>query len=445
MWRTLRILREFWRTRRGPPVRTRDELAVWQDLQVQRHLRRVLPKSAWLRERFTNHTSAAWREIPPVGKAEMMANFDALNTAGIRQREAFAVALAAETSRNFAPAIGRITVGLSSGTSGGRGLFLASPEEQSTWAGAVLAKVLPGSLFDHHRIALFLRANSNLYSSVQGRRIRFTWFDLLTPLASHVEHLNAWRPTLLVAPPSVLRLLAEALISGQLRYVPDKIVSAAETLDPLDKRWLEAQFQRRMDEIYQATEGFLACTDAEGTLRLNEDLLVVERQWLDAAHTRFSPIITDFRRVTQPMIRHRLDDVLSINPNAQEGLFTPLAGIEGRCDDLLSVPTSRGPRDIFPDFICRALLRAMPDLEDYRVEQQESGEWHLALRGPNEETARPAVASALQEIVARITGENHPLSLKWVSFPEQEPPGAKRRRIRRLRPTSLTLLNQTSN
>lgn len=48
-----------------------------------------------------------------------------------------------------------MTVGLSSGTSGNRGLFLVSEREQDAWTGTVLAKLLPGGLWRKARIAFF--------------------------------------------------------------------------------------------------------------------------------------------------------------------------------------------------------------------------------------------------------------------------------------------------
>ena len=75
---------------------------------------------------------------------------------GIKKEEAFRVALQAETTRDFAPQLEGITVGLSSGTSGNRGLFLVGPQEQAKWAGTILAKALPGSLWAEQRIAFFL-------------------------------------------------------------------------------------------------------------------------------------------------------------------------------------------------------------------------------------------------------------------------------------------------
>src|SRR5699024_7869763 len=107
---------------------------------------------------------------------------------------------AAERSRDFAPTIGDITVGLSSGTSGNRSLFLVSPAERYSWAGTMLAKILPDNILARHRSALCFRANSNLYSSVTSRRFQFGFFDLLESLDRLTQKLSTFQPTLLVGP-----------------------------------------------------------------------------------------------------------------------------------------------------------------------------------------------------------------------------------------------------
>lgn len=60
---------------------------------------------------------------PIIDKEVMMEHFDTLNTVHISKKEAFHVAFEAEKTRNFSPTIRNITVGLSSGTSGNRGVF----------------------------------------------------------------------------------------------------------------------------------------------------------------------------------------------------------------------------------------------------------------------------------------------------------------------------------
>ncbi len=107
-----------------------------------------------------------------------------------------------EQSRDFAK-VGRYSVGLSSGTSGRRGLFVVSPEEQNVWSGSMLAKMLPKSLFSGERVALFLRANNNLYESVNNRWISLRFYDLLQILTCNSLHLNNINHQLLLRQPAM--------------------------------------------------------------------------------------------------------------------------------------------------------------------------------------------------------------------------------------------------
>jgi putative adenylate-forming enzyme len=408
---------------------TRAQLLAWQDRQVQAFLRRVVPKSAYHSERFAGGGGyIAWRELPTMDKAAMMANFDDLNTVGVRRDEALALAMRAEESRDFAPTLNGVTVGLSSGTSGSQGVFVVSPRERWQWVGAVLARVLPGSLLRPQRVAFFLRANSNLYTSVASRHIRFEYFDLLAPLDHHLARLNALRPTILVAPPSMLRLLAEAAVA--LRDRPDKLIAVAEVLDPLDEAFISRQFEQRVHQVYQATEGFLAATCAHGTLHLNEDLVAVQREPLDAEQRKFVPIITDFHRTSQPIIRYRLDDILTerAEPCPCGSVLLALDSIEGRCDDLLYFQGAEELVPVFPDFIRRVLITSSPALVSYVVVQRAIDLVEVGFTAP--EAERPEVQAAiianLNALCARL-GCQAP-RLIFVPEPAREP----RRKLKRV-------------
>jgi len=219
------ILYRYWRTRNQTRRWTdRTSLERWQESRIRTHLERVRRESPFYRELWEGKELAMWREFPVIDKTIMMDHFDSLNTAGIRKEEAVALALQAERTRDFTPMIGGVTIGLSSGTSGTRGIFLVSKSERLAWAGAALAKVLPGSLADPHRIAFFLRADSNLYGTVGGGRLQFVFYDLLDPLALQLARLKKQRPTLLAAPPSMLRLLADKQREGKLQLQLGRIV-----------------------------------------------------------------------------------------------------------------------------------------------------------------------------------------------------------------------------
>lgn len=429
-WTTLTTIGYFLRTRCGPRWRSRAALEAWQDRQVRRHLRWVLARSPFYRAHFAGHPPERWQELPTIDKGLMMAHFDELNTVGAQREEAFALARQAEASRDFTPTLGGVTVGLSSGTSGNQGLFLVSPHEQAAWAGVVLGKLLPHSLLAPHRIAFFLRASSNLYQQVGQGRLQFRFFDLLEPLALHLERLEQFQPTVLVAPPSMLRLLAEA--PAQIR--PGKVISVAEVLEEVDRQVIGRAFGQPVHQVYQCTEGFLGATCEHGTLHLNEDLAVIQKEYLDRDLGKFVPVITDFSRTSQPIIRYRLNDILTERraPCPCGSVFTAIERIEGRCDDLFYLPGLDGVlQPLFPDFVSRAVAGASPAVLEYRVVQQGADQVDVHLRladGANRPEVEAAITGALTALCRRMSLQ--PPAIRHLSY-AFTPGGRKLRRVER--------------
>ncbi|MBW5469531.1 AMP-binding protein [Brevibacillus formosus] len=390
---------------------SREQLVKWQEAQVRVMLSRILPASPFYRKRLG--TPEQWRQMEPVDKKCMMGHFDELNTCGIKKEEAFTIALKAETTRDFTPQLNGVTVGLSSGTSGNRGLFLVGPQEQAKWAGVILAKALPGQLWSTHRIAFFLRANSNLYTAVNRRRIQFSFFDLQIPLDQHLDYLNQYQPTVVVAPASMLRMLATAQRQGKLRISPIKVISVAEVLDPLDQTYIAEVFGQIVHQIYQCTEGLLAVSCSHGTLHVNEDLVVVEKEYLDEQKERFFPIITDFSRTTQPIIRYRLNDILTEkrSPCPCGSVFMALESIEGRADDLFVFRHEHEARwiSVFPDFIRRAVITSSDAIEEYTVRQLSYEQVEVALLMKNGEgpsmREQERVRQSLERVIADQQGQ----------------------------------------
>jgi putative adenylate-forming enzyme len=350
----------------------RSWLEAAQERRVRAHLRRLRTRTRDLARRLGDRDVTEWRAIPAIDKAYAMAHWNELVTVPVTREAAFDVALRAEADRDFSPELSGFTVGLSSGTTGTRGLFLASAAEREQWAGTAIARVLPDLVpgLRRHRVAFFLRANSNLYETTGSRRIRFTFFDLLRPLEEHLPALAALDPTILVAPPSVLRLLAEARLDGRLVAAPKTVVSVAEVLDPDDAERIRSAFGPIVHQVYQATEGLLGSTCREGTLHLAEDVVLFEREPC-GPDGRFHPILTDYRRSSQPMIRYRLDDVLlpRATPCPCGSAFLALERIEGRSDDTVLLEGPNGPVRIFPDFVRRAVMLSSPHVADWRVVQ----------------------------------------------------------------------------
>lgn len=380
--------------------RNREALEAWQHRRVTAFLTRIRRKSKFYGEYYKDLPVEEWRQWPATDKTIMMDNFDDLNTVGISKDQAFEVALRAEHERDFSAELNGVTVGLSSGTSGNRGLFLVSAEERAAWAGTVLAKVLPSSLLNEQRIAFFLRADSSLYQTVNSGRLQFQFHDMIKPMREHLDRLNVLRPTILVAPPSMLRLLSEAKLQGKLLIAPIKIISVAEVLEPIDQSYIQSAFCIAVHQIYQCTEGFLAASCEHGTLHLNEDMLVIQREYVDRSSRIFSPVITDFSRVTQPIIRYRLNDLLTEReqPCPCGSVFTAIESVGGRTDDLffglLEQSEQRIP--VFPDFVRRAIMLASDRILEYKIVQLSETELEAALRvDGDEQSVKQAVQSQL--------------------------------------------------
>ncbi|HEY7125478.1 MAG TPA: F390 synthetase-related protein [Ktedonobacterales bacterium] len=454
-----------WRNLRGT------SLELYQDYRAQQTVAYVNEHAPFYRAHWAGHDLRDWRALPTVDKRLMMEHFDTFNTRGINREAAMEVALRAEQSRDFRPTLNGFTIGLSSGTSGHRGLFVASDWEQAGWAGTLLSRALhrwPGRL----RVAFFLRSNSNLYEQLGGLVIQFRYFDLMTPLDEAIAALNDFQPQIIVGPPSLLGFLAEARAQGKLKAAPERLISVAEVLEPQDQERIASIFAVPVHQIYQCTEGFLAMSCVEGALHIQEDIVALQFEPLSDASVstpgtadsappasvslessasespsaegqstnipteRVTPIITDLWRKTQPIIRYRLNDVLQLDPQPCRcgSSFRVIRAIEGRADDLCYFDTQMGgERPFYPDSIRRMVLLASQAIADYQVFQEGRGHLRIHLvvtSGAAFDTVADEVRASVAATLAQY--DCRPATVQIESGLVPVPPGAKRRRVRRL-------------
>lgn len=316
-----------------------------------------------LQQRKLNRTNAYVAQtfdrasLPEVlSKADSLKNFAKLNILKMPYEEALRHASEGTT-------VGEIHFGLSTGTSGSRGVFMTSNEERAFWAGAVIGRCLP-SLVKPTRIAYFLRSDNKLYHAVQtGRRFQLKHFDLETEL--DLTELEAFKPDVIMAPSYILARIALSSYSGQ----PSLVITSADVLDPWDEKAIRDRFQR-LHHIYQATEGFLGASCAQGTLHLNEDLLLFERRMLDEKH--FVPILTDFHRRSQAVVRLELSDVLRLGKCSCGSPLTALERVDGRLDEIFSTP-----RFLYRGDLAAALTRLPLAGVDFRFIQKSPHEFVL--------------------------------------------------------------------
>lgn len=375
------------------------DLREWQEEKMRAFFYRILTKSPFYQE-FFEDGKLDLMNIPIIEKQEFMDQFNRINTVGIDRETAMNLAIEAEKSRDFKSEINGITVGLSTGTSGKRGIFLVSEDERAQWVAIVLNRILKPKFFKKQKIAFFLRANSNLYTSVQSNQFEFQYFDIFKPIEELIKDVNVYQPDILAAQPSILIEIAKAQNQGRIQLKINQIISFAEVLHEHDAIAIKNSLRAPLQEIYQCTEGLLGVSCQEGTMHLNEDVIHVEQEWID--DDKFHPIITDFTRASQPVVRYRMNDILQIKstPCACGSQFMAIEKIIGRDDDVLIFEDN----PIFPDVISRKIALATDEFFNYEMIQ--TGESQVKVHIDCNETDFNSTSIKITQILRDIFSEN---------------------------------------
>ena len=359
--------------------KSRMQIEKVQHAGMKKHVKFIRKNSPFYARHWDGLSDDQWAEFPLIDKSVMMENLGDLLTVRLDVEQATKLAKKAEQSRDFSSKIGPYSIGFSSGTSGSRGMHFVSEKEQASWAGFMLSRGLDDSILSRQKIGLILRANSNTFESIGSKRIKFKFYDLMKPLEEIHQMILQDDLDILIGPPSVLRYLAD--VKSPLNV--NKLVSAAEVLDEIDRRHIEQHFGQIAHQFYSSTEGEIAATCEFGTLHLNEGIMVIQKEWVDEEKGWYHPIISDFKRSTQPIIRYRLNDILvaSKQPCKCGDARESIDSIMGRQDDIFLLKKRNGGEyeQIVPDFIRRAVMQIHPDITAYRAIQRSADEIEVQL------------------------------------------------------------------
>lgn len=287
-----------------------------------------------------------------------------------------------------------IACGASTGTSGNRGLYVITDAERYQWLGIILAKALPEVWRVQHRVAVILPQNSALYQTGnQTQWLKVQFHDLTAGPEFWAPALLSFKPTVVVAPPKVLRWLAENADLDRLK--PKRVYAAAETLDQPDRHVIENAFGLPLGQIYMATEGLLGVTCAHGALHLTEDFVKFDFEWL--SDNLATPILTDFTRRYQLMSGYELNDLLHLQhePCSCGSPLQAVKEIVGRQDDVFWF----GEHMVTPDVMRNAVLDADHRIDDFRIQQKLDGSLVLYLPTEFSSDMKAAAQSGLEKLL----------------------------------------------
>lgn len=409
-----------------PKFQSRKALEAFQIRRMNRFAKKTLSKSAFYIPYF-HQNKFFWNEVPLITKAEFMESFNEINTQGIRLDEAMQVALNAEHSRDFKSEINGMTVGLSTGTSGKRGLFLVSEDERAFWVALVMTRVIKPKLFKKQKVAFFLRANNNLYTSVDSGLFEFKYFDIFKPIAILLKELDQFQPHILASQPSVLMDIAQAQKHQDISIKPSYIITFAEVLHQNDKEIIQTTFNKPITEVYQCTEGFLGVSCSHGTMHLNEDFIYFDKEWVD--ENKFYPVITDFSRNSQPVVKYKMNDLLQVKCKecACGSKLLAIEKIIGRDDDVLILNNIK----VYPDLVARKIAMNTDSFQKYTITQVGDNQLQIGIDCPDSDwnQTRTIFQSVLNTLLNDLGISD--TEYEFHHNPKQIP-GTKTRKIKRL-------------
>jgi putative adenylate-forming enzyme len=383
----------------------------WQE----RKLAQLLVRARQVRA-FQGLNSTTLGDWPVMDKAALMGDFGAYNRLDLPAERAWH----ALDDPALLPGYG---VGASTGTSGNRGLFLVSDAERFFWLGVMLARTLPQALIWPQRVALVLPTTSRLYESAnESGWLKLKFFDVGEGVASHIRGLESFAPTVIIGAPHGLRALAET----DTNLKPAHVFSGAEVLDQADRALIEARFGVVVREIYMATEGLFGVACRFGRLHLLEDHVHFDWETDPGGGPLVSPLITDFTRQTQYMIRYRMNDLLEFDdaPCPCGSPHQAVKAIHGRADDVLIFA---GGISVTPDVIRNAIVTTDRSITDFRAVQTgpESIRVHLP-DGP------PALADEVSKQLASALRRAGVESLVALHVSQGDIPPIEARKLRRV-------------
>ena len=202
------------------------------------------------------------------------------------------------------------------------------------------------------RIAVVIASESpcSSYSSFIRMKKAFPGFEqntrafaITAPIAEMVSGLNEFQPDILTGYPSIMLILAQRQLSGELAITPKVLACSAETLTEKAYFQLKHAFPgAAVLNNYCSTEGGeIAMSCQCGRLHLNDDWLILEgvneRLEPTAPNTASSGVlVSDLSNRVMPIIRYRLDDRIEFSPTPCPcGSTLPVVTVWGRGADTL--------------------------------------------------------------------------------------------------------------
>ena len=413
---------------------TTKSIQKYQLKQVKKMVSYATKNSVFYQEYYQGkeiNNLADFYQLPTINKQLMMENFTTLNTVGLIKEEVMEYAVKKELDKDFYGYYqNEYVVGLSSGTSGNKGIYITPKKMTERLPAVFLARggfplaILP------YRILFLLRVFSQGFEDINAPFIHLHYLSTMEDITTVINTINKDNINILMAPPSFIRELLP--YRNQITAKLKRIMTYAEVLEQEDKQRFETVFQTKVIEIYQASEGQMASACKKGHLHINEDLVFVELY--DEENNRITTpdivghkmVVTNLVNKAQPLIRYEMNDMVILDTKCECGShFRRIKKVLGRHDDLLYFSTSENiKRYIFPDLFVRWIIVSSENIREFQVLQNTINEVVITfdLLDGTKENPCDAIEDKIKKELAAFDIKNPGISIKigHITLPKEK-------------------------
>jgi phenylacetate-coenzyme A ligase PaaK-like adenylate-forming protein len=341
-------------------------------------LAHAVEHSPYYREALgTDAVDADLGELPTLPKSVMMDEFDRVVTdPRLRQLDLEGFLGAADAGALYHD---EYRIFSTSGTSGRTGLFVYSQAEFAHWAAVFLRSLARLGVTGETRLTGIgapspLHLSRQIAAALTAGRSGSPRLAVTMPTPEIVDALNGYRPEVLVSYATLLTRLAEEQLTGDLDISPRVVVSVSEVLTDDAARRIEVAWSRPVD-MYASTEvGVIAIGSLD-----HVGLHVCEEAVVEVVDDQGAPVppgvpgskvlLTNLVNLAQPLIRYELADsvVLADGPDPSGRPYDRIQRIDGRSDDVLTLPGADGGLVSVHPYLLRAPFALLPEVVQYQI------------------------------------------------------------------------------
>lgn len=365
---------------------SRDQLLTYQAERLRALIAHAVSASPYYREVLGPDAASGdvpLEELPTLSKTTLLDHFDRIVTDPRLRRAGVETHVTGPDPAQ--PFLGEYRVFSTSGTTGERGLLVHSRDEfltaiASCVAGTVRYGVTPGArivgIGSDSPLHISRQISQQIEAMLPAGGQASPHLTATTPLPKMVAALNAYQPQVLISYSSFAALLAEEQMQGGLDIAPTHVCCAGEVLTDDMRHRIHQAWGLQPLVGYGATEAIGiagSCPEHVG-MHIWEDLVVLEA--VDEHNRPVPPgtashkvLLTNLVNTTQPLIRYELSDsvTLAAGPNPTGRPYQRIDRVDGRSDDILTLPAPGGGTVAVHPSPLRAPFIEFPDVRQYQI------------------------------------------------------------------------------